>query len=189
MPFPFLAAAVLGSAVLGAGATVFSARSAERAQEEANQQTAQSAQNQQDFQERMSNSAHQRQVADLRAAGLNPILSANSGASTPSGAMSTFQNPKAQTPERMANSARMVGDTLQTWAMNRELMATQQSVQNLNSASAINQMAQANKTSGGTVPFTNIPINSATEFTRNLFRTGKERLDELRLVRRPQPKG
>jgi len=64
-------------------------------QQQQNQFNSAQASNQMDFQRAMSNTAHQREVDDLKAAGLNPILSATGGggASTPSGAMATSENP------------------------------------------------------------------------------------------------
>lgn len=48
--------------------------------------SAQQAQLNRNFQERMSNTSYQRAVRDLKAAGLNPVLAAMNGASTPTGA-------------------------------------------------------------------------------------------------------
>lgn len=64
-----------------------------------------SAQKQMDFQKMMSDSSHQREVKDLLKAGLNPVLSANNGASTPSGAYANIDSTPltAASQSRVAN--------------------------------------------------------------------------------------
>lgn len=65
-------------------------------QQATNASNAAQAQKNRDFQKEMSSTAHQREVKDLKAAGLNPILSAGggSGASTPSGSTAKMEAPK-----------------------------------------------------------------------------------------------
>lgn len=94
----------LGTAIggaLGALSGIFGSSSASKAnqanidmQRETNMINIAEAAKNRDFQERMSSSAHQREIADLYAAGLNPILSARyGGSSTPSGSMATAVAP------------------------------------------------------------------------------------------------
>lgn len=117
-------------------------------QSSANQINLDQAQVNRDFQERMSNSAYQRGMEDMRKAGLNPMLAfSQGGASTPSGSTGSVSPVKTDVPNALDKASTMMGMKSTAKAVEQSEAQTEKirSDTGLNSGVAGIQQAQIKK--------------------------------------------
>lgn len=131
-----------GTALAGAYASYQSSRQQAEAQKQANKANLLEAQKNRDFQERLSNTAHTREMADLRSAGINPLYTAGGGgASTPSGSMAT--STPITPPENLAHGLQKgLNGAVQAARLKQELSSADAKIA-LDKAATATQASQA----------------------------------------------
>ena len=162
--------AALGAAAIDAGGGYLG-------QSSANRKNWKIAKAQMAFQERMSNTAMQRRVQDLKAAGLNPILAAKDGASTPAGASATMLS---EYPERAASTAlqnKVLAEQAKNVKANTKLADSK--------ADALNFVSTLSRFAGDKLEgfLTSAENGNITDFLSGLFQpSSAKRIDEKNMI-------
>lgn len=155
---------VMGGLNLAGG--VWKSHQDDQRQERTNQFNAQQASLNRDFQERMSNTAYQRGMADMKAAGLNPILAyQRGGASSPAGGQATGSTPK-DAPD-LASTSVSSAQHNRRLAVEIDNMKTQNNLLNAQTAQQLSATTLNNETAKKTMADTAIRIEELGPAMKN----------------------